>query len=198
MPTLEFMDDYLNKILEDLSFENKHIVLLGDFNIDLLTCESNNSTNDFLDLITSNSLMPLILRPTRITTHSKTLIDNIFTSIIENDNIAGNITCSISDHLAQFIIFKICNQTFIKVPKPPKRNFKNINPELFILDILEVDWSKHLKLNKNDATLSTSKFLNIIDAILDRHAPYMKPSINKKFNTSKPWITLGILTSINK
>ena len=43
-----------------------------------------------------------------------------------------------------------------------------------------------------------SKFLNIIDAILDRHAPYMKPSINKKFNTSKPWITLGILTSINK
>ena len=122
MTTPEFMDDYLSKTLEFLSFENKHLILLGDFNINLLNCETDKNTNDFLDLLTSNSLLPLILRPTRVTTHSKTLIDNIFTNIINHENISGNITCSISDHLAQFTIFKMNG--------PKYKNSKNTKKEL--------------------------------------------------------------------
>ena len=68
--------------------------------------ENNKETNDFLELITTNSLIPLILKPTRITSHSQTLIDNILTNITENKVVAGNITTSISDHLMQFAIFQ--------------------------------------------------------------------------------------------
>ena len=48
--------------------------------------------------------MPLILQPTRKTSHSYTLMDNIFWSIIEPDIILSNLTATISDHLPQFAI----------------------------------------------------------------------------------------------
>ena len=60
--------------------------------------------NEFLDSLASNSFIPLILQPTRITSHSNTLIDNIFSNVIDPDIISGNLTATISDHLSQFAI----------------------------------------------------------------------------------------------
>ena len=53
MSISEFNITYLERILEKLSFENKDIFLLGDFNINLMNFDNNTETNDFLDLITS-------------------------------------------------------------------------------------------------------------------------------------------------
>ena len=49
-------------------------------------------------------LLPHILHPTRVTDHSVTIIDNIFTNITEFNSKSGNILCEISDHFPQFII----------------------------------------------------------------------------------------------
>ena len=65
--------------MDKLSIENKNIILLGDFNVDILHYESNNPTKEFLDLMFSASLTPQITIPTRLTVRSRTLIDNIFT-----------------------------------------------------------------------------------------------------------------------
>ena len=62
-----------------------------------------NPTNEFLDFLASNSIIPYILQSTRITNHSKTLIDNIFSNVLSYEAISGNITASISDHLFQFL-----------------------------------------------------------------------------------------------
>ena len=78
--------------------------LLGDFNVNLLNYNEHNQTNEVLDSLTSNSLIPLILQPTRITSHSSTLIDNIFSNVIEPDIISGHLTGTNSDHLPQFAI----------------------------------------------------------------------------------------------
>ena len=78
--------------------------LLGDFNINLLNYNEHNQTNEFLDSLGSNSFIPLILQPDRITSHSNTLIDNIFPNVIDPDMISGNLTATISDHLPQFAI----------------------------------------------------------------------------------------------
>ena len=51
---------------------------MGDFNINLLNCESHPESNDFLLMLNSFFLPPCILQPTRITERSATLIDNIF------------------------------------------------------------------------------------------------------------------------
>ena len=47
---------------------------------------------------------PHIVQPNRITSHSKTLIDNIFSNYISQDIVSGNSTATISDHLPQFVI----------------------------------------------------------------------------------------------
>ena len=104
MDLTDFNCNYLNKLLENISKEQKSIFLLGDFNVNLLNYNEHNQTNEFLDSLASNSFIPLILQPTRITSHSNTLIDNVCSNVIDPDIISGNLTAIISDHLPQFVI----------------------------------------------------------------------------------------------
>ena len=104
MDLADFNCNYLNKLLENVSKEQKSIFLLGDFNVNLLNYNEHNQTNEFLDSLASNSFIPLILQPTRITSNSNTLIDNIFSNNINPDIISGNLAVTISDHLPQFAI----------------------------------------------------------------------------------------------
>ena len=79
MDLREFNNDYLNFISEKLLHKkNKHIIMMRDFNVDLLKYTTDTSTAQFLDQMYSSSLLPQITSPTRISTKSKTLIDNIF------------------------------------------------------------------------------------------------------------------------
>ena len=77
---------------------------MGDFNVNLMNYDRNNLTGEFLDNIYSNSLCPLSLinRPTRITSHSATLIDNILTNNINSHVVNGLLFRDISDHLPIF------------------------------------------------------------------------------------------------
>ena len=104
MDLTDFNYNYLNKLLENISKEQKSIFLHGNFNVNLFNYNEHNQTNDFLDSLASNSIIPLILQPTRITSHSNILADNIFSNIIEPDMISRNLTATISDHLPQFAI----------------------------------------------------------------------------------------------
>ena len=100
----EFNDYYLNELLYKLSSENKSVILLGDFNVDLMKYD-NHSTNEFLDSLSLHLFLPHITQPTRIRDSSKTLIiDNIFSKTLIENTISGNLTGTISDHLPQFII----------------------------------------------------------------------------------------------
>ena len=74
----EFNDIYLTPLLKKITFEKKNIFLTGDFNINLLNTETDEPTSSFLNNLASNLFIPHIILPTRITTRSKTLIDNIF------------------------------------------------------------------------------------------------------------------------
>lgn len=64
-------------------------------------------TDDFIDVMYSMSMFPTISKPTRITTHSATLIDKIFTNNADS-NKSGVLMNGISDHLPVFAIYK-CN-----------------------------------------------------------------------------------------
>ena len=99
MDLTDFNCNYLNKLLENISKEQKSVSLLGDFKVNLLNNNEHNQTNEFLDSLAFNSFIPLVLQPTRITNHSNTLIDNIFSNVIDPDIISGNLAATISDHL---------------------------------------------------------------------------------------------------
>ena len=112
--------------------KNKDIVLISDFNVDLLKCEDNADAADFLDKIYSTSLIPQITSPTRIKARSKTLIDNIFSTDANAETFSGNIVINISDHFAQFFSFPVKQTPHKKKQKIYKRNHKNFNAGHFI------------------------------------------------------------------
>ena len=88
---------------------------MGDFNINLFNYDSHTETNDFLNLMISHYLLPHILHPTRVTDHSATIIDNIFSNNCEMDTVSGNLLSQISDHFPQFLIISTCNITVTKL-----------------------------------------------------------------------------------
>ena len=56
------------------------IYLCGDYNIDLLKINTKDHYNTFYNNLTAAGYLPRISLPTRITNHSATLIDNIFST----------------------------------------------------------------------------------------------------------------------
>ena len=50
--------------------------MTGDFNLDLLKHESHSITAHFNESLFAFGFLPMITKPTRITAHSMTLIDN--------------------------------------------------------------------------------------------------------------------------
>ena len=108
-PTLQindFKSDFISPLLLKLQKKSsKRIFLLRDFNVDLLKYELSEPINNFMDTLSSNSFLPHILLPTRISKTS-TLIDNIFSNSTSFDEIEScNITSTFSGHLPQFIFF---------------------------------------------------------------------------------------------
>ena len=91
MGLTDFNINYLSKLLENISKEQESIFLCGNFNINLLNNNENNQSNEFL-------------QTTRITSHSNTPIDNIFSDVINPDIIPGNLTATVSYPLPQFAI----------------------------------------------------------------------------------------------
>ena len=69
---------YLQSLLQNPLFSNKDSFLMGDFNIDLMKCDSLNTSQEFIEILMSASFLPLISKPTRVANETATLIDNIF------------------------------------------------------------------------------------------------------------------------
>ena len=85
-----FTNDIILPLLEKLNKKNsKKIFLLGDFTVDLLQYETSEPVSYFVDTLSSNSLSPFILPPTKISNSSSTLINNIFCNSTFNSNITS-------------------------------------------------------------------------------------------------------------
>ena len=72
MSLKSFNSDFLKPFLHKVGLENKELILLVDFNVNLLNTDDNSS--HFLDYLSSNLILPQILLPTRIVGDSHTLI----------------------------------------------------------------------------------------------------------------------------
>ena len=90
---------FSKKILSDSTTVNKTFFLAGDFNINLLDFETNKKVQSFVNLMFEFSMMPTINKPTRVTKHTATAIDNIITNcIINSDFKSAIVKTDLSDH----------------------------------------------------------------------------------------------------
>ena len=81
-PPQSNQNEFLNIIqdlLQNITLRNKDCIIMGDFNINLLTHNHSPIAHEFLEVVfLAASFLPLISKPTRVTEHSA-LLDNIFT-----------------------------------------------------------------------------------------------------------------------
>ena len=143
----DFLDNRLlslleKPLLEKLSHENKQILIMGDFNINLLNYNNKNTAN-FLDTMFFYSYLPFINTPTRVTGHSKTLIDNIFYNKPMLNITAGNISSIISDHLIQFFIEPSATNAKLEQTFKLQKCYKNFDKIKFKNDLLKISWKEH-------------------------------------------------------
>ena len=190
MNTDEFNTQYLPKLLFEISKEVKvkDFLIMGDFNIDLLNYDTSTETSDFLDKMYTSSFLPLVTHPTTFGKTTQTLIDNIFTTLINNETKAGNVTTVISDHFCQFASLPILENT----------TFKNVRYErnIFSDEMKNINWEDFLDANKKNADLSMNKFLEKVNNLIDKHLPIKKLSKQEILQKDKPWMTKGLITSI--
>ena len=182
----------LNNILGEVS--HMPCYSMGDYNIDLLKHELHPPTEKFLEAMYSNSLLPMILKPTRETEITATLIDNIFTNKYNvNDNIfQGIFATDISDH---YMIFHISDKCAPDIEEYQLIRLINESRMLKYKErILGTDWSI---LDVYDTCESYfSSFMNIFKSIYNEAFPVMKT--NRKYRNRHPWLTAGLKESIKR
>ena len=141
-------------------------------------------------------LQPNIVYPTRIVDNARpTLIDNIFSNYINDNNISGNFLETISDHLPNFMIIPDYLKSELKV-KYKKRDYSNFNEKDYIADV--INYQKIQKtFNSENASNKYDIFYEHLNSTIDKHAPLRYLTKNEVAIKSKPWLTKDILKSIN-
>ena len=110
----------------------------------------------------SSYLLSQITPPARISTKSKTLT-NIFSTDSPEEPILCNIITSISDLLAQFLLFPIEKTKGSMHKEICKWNFKNLTSNELIEDLKSIEWCKALRLNQGQTNKSFKLFSTILN-----------------------------------
>jgi len=112
-------------VLEKINRCNKKCILLGDYNINLLSFTSNSL--DYSNTLIRNAFMSVVNLPTRQTDTSKTLLDNVLTNISTFNITPGVLQCDLSDQYPTWLAVS-------RINAPPtatfstdyRRNMKNL------------------------------------------------------------------------
>ena len=145
---------------------------MGHFNVNLLNYDLHSHNNDFINTMISHYLLPHILRPTRVTDHSATIINNIFSNNTVHESVNGNIMTHISDNFLQFIILNKTSMDYKSYPYT-KRNFSNFDKQKFG-DGFEKQDMIFLENNNLSMNSKFDLFYEKVSTCLDFHAPVQK------------------------
>ena len=176
--------------------ELNEVHISGDMNLDSLNNKWLQSDYHLLslsrlvhDCCNMNNFSQLVKEPTRFqfnsvqNTTSISCIDHVYTNIKHRCSSVAVTTFGNSDH------DMISYSRFSKEPPVPartirKRSYKNFEPDKYIDDLANVDWTDVLACN--DLDTATETFTRKIRYILNVHAPWIIFQQRKFFS---PWIT---------
>ena len=192
--SVKFFNELLELFFSKLQSEKKYVYITGDFNVNILTQPNCSlATQDFKNIFSSNFYSPLIQKPTRITEHSATLIDNIYCNVPElsSNSAAGILKVSISDHYAIFCILKYATiQAKTKIVK--KRNFGEKNIATFTTRLNNENWD--FVFMSECAQSAFSRFQSVIDLHFSTVFKMQTRTINYK--NRHPWMTDALRAQI--
>ena len=135
------------------------------------------------------------VRPTRITSSTASLIDNIFTNEPTNCAVSGLLVTDISDHLPIFSISNECQTSSRKTLWLTFREKNANNVSKFKDELQTVNWSE--VRDSSDPSSAYDIFLRKYTDIYNKCFPLKKVKI-KNNGLTKPWISKALLKSIKK
>jgi hypothetical protein len=181
--------DKFTDMMETVTLSQNEIIIMGDFNIDLLKPNHRwTTTIKFFGLLKLNN------KPTRITKNSETLIDHIYKNSKENIVEICSPVCGCSDHSAICLTWR---KKGVKIPKPGhriiySRSFANFNEELFMRDLNRAPFSNIYSIVDPDEALEFWK--DTFLTVYDKHAPFKSKRV--KYVSKPPWLSNEILNEI--
>ncbi len=117
-------------------------------------------TDEFVQVLYSMSLFPSITKPTRVTSHCATLIDNIFTNNMENNLVSRLLINDISDHLPVFVIHECNNKRNRECNEVKYRRVRSDESiAAFRKDLINYNWKEVCK--ETDVNKAYDLFLDI-------------------------------------
>ena len=168
----------------------KNLHILGDFNLNLHKIEGE-TVKSYEDIILTNGLFPLISIPTHVRPGcAKSCIDNIFTSNITNVVSSGTVELGISHHHLIFQLTKIDHCYETKVAVVQYYDFCNSRTEKFLEDIEKT-------FNDCADKINLGQFASIYDDKINEFFKLESPKRSKRNRKNNPWITDGLIISIN-
>ena len=190
--------NFLNTFNEILvsAYNRKYssIYVFGDFNVDILK-SNDSSIFDFINLMFSFSLFPLITKPTRITDTTATLIDHIWASHIDSNISNFIIQTDNSDHYPVVSQFKYAYPRKSHPVYINKRFLTQTALNNFGVEFLQVDWNYLSEIScSNDAY---NAFYDKFNTLFQKHFPLRRVLVNMKQERS-PYITPALKKSIRE
>lgn len=186
--------DYYESIVKRIRQEHKRIIIGTDQNLDYLKIDIHRNTMKFFELNLSNKLLPSIVKPTRVTNSTATLIDNIYIDADLYDGAKADIILSdISDHFPCMATFQediLQNRNDISERRFRKFDdvvFRNIKAAL-----RNVNWTDLEDLDVNSASNQLDRE---ISKAIDFYAPEKWQKHRKSYKKKEPWFTSGLMVS---
>lgn len=181
-------------LLNQLNKEPKDVFIMGDINIDLLKYIDHPKTNDYLEDIFSQGFIPLITKPSRITNHSATLIDHIYTNKRETHSSSGIVITDLSDHFGIFSITNLSHKKkLIHKAVSSYRAYTSENVQTFNNLLSAADFTT--TLDEHCPNAAYKQFMTLYLNAHDIAFPLKTGNIPRKYVKHCPWITKGLVQS---
>ena len=192
----EFTDTF-NTCLTKLNGSNRKFFVMGDFNINLINTEQP-AVRDYVNMLNANGTFSLITIPTHVGRHSATLLDHFYTNsgdMATQSYVLGSV---ITDHYPILCDMSDCFVRSTTNTRAYKRDLSKFNVEDFrdiCLDkFLTNNYLSDINSNCDD---DLSRFIRDFVSVIDSLAP-LRPKTRRECKAkNNPWLTKGLLKSIN-
>ena len=188
---------YLSQSIDYIQrkYKNDSIIIVGDFNINLLGCE-NNDTLDFVSELSGKGFTEVITVPTRSGKTSKSLLDHIWVHS-KFGCTAGVVSNEISDHDSTFLVLEHKLKSAKMTKHLQKRNIKESSISMLIQALAHSDWTSVTSIS--NPVEAYSNFFQTFYSLFNTHCPMeTKKSKNKRDIPLHPWMSRGLLVSRRK
>ena len=177
--------DSIADMLDRVARKQKEVVLMGDFNCDMLKPQPLVAARELLTSTEELNMRQLISTPTRVPNHSASLIDLLFTTNPDIFSSVGAASVTGSDH--QMIYGECRDKLPFIATVSYVRSFKRCDVEALLADLCDAPWQVIDAADDRDEKWSTWKTLFL--SVIDRHAPLVKVRIKKN---RSDWLTANI------